>query len=86
MRDWCVHDNRYVLSWISGELAGYRMLNRQIDWLAGLLAARDYPLERLARNLELAAAVMGERLPDHAERVDALCAAAATAVRARASA
>ena len=83
-RDWCRHDNLYVLAWTIGDLAGHRMLARQVDWLAGLLAARDYPLERLARNLELAAEVLGERLPEEREAIGSLLAAAAASVRAAA--
>ena len=31
-----------------------------VRWLAGVLAAREYPSERLARDLEIAAEVVGE--------------------------
>jgi hypothetical protein len=34
----------------------------QVAWLARVLAARDFPLEHLAVNLELAAEVVNERL------------------------
>ncbi|MBD0330138.1 MAG: cobalamin B12-binding domain-containing protein [Thermoleophilia bacterium] len=37
-----------------------------MTWLARVLAARDFPLERLARDLELAADVVAERLPRRA--------------------
>ena len=37
----------------------------RVAWLARILAARDFPLERLARNLEIAADVMREAsVPD----------------------
>jgi hypothetical protein len=80
-RDWCVHDNRYILAWAIGDLAGHAMLARQVDWLASLLGARDYPLDRLARNLEIAAAVLGERLPEQRDAIDAMFATAAESVR-----
>lgn len=83
-RDWCVHDNRYILAWTAGDLAGHPMLAGQVDWLASVLAARDYPLEQLARNLEIAAGVLAERLPGERERIAELLGAAAASVRATA--
>ena len=50
-------------------------------WLAGVLAGRDYPLERLARDLELASDVVAEALPAHAQELGAYFAAGAAAVR-----
>jgi hypothetical protein len=83
--DWCIHDSRYILAWAIGDLGGHSMLARQADWLASVLGARDFPLDRLARNLELASAVLGERLPDERETIDAMFAAAAASVRAAAA-
>ena len=80
-RDWCVHDNQYILAWAIGDLAGHPMLARQVAWLASLLDARGYPLDRLARNLELAAAVLGERLPESSGDIDAMFSAAAASIR-----
>ena len=80
-RDWCVHDNRYILAWAIGDLAGHSMLAGQVEWLASLLAARDYPLDQLARNLELAGEVLGERLPDRRDAIGELLGAAAASVR-----
>ena len=82
-REWGVHDTRYILAWTIGDLAGHSMLERQVDWLAGVLAARDFPLDRLARNLELAADVLGERLPERRAVVTELLGRAAGSVRAR---
>ena len=48
---WCVHDNQYLLLWAIHDAA----LDDQVAWLARVLAARDFPLERLRRDLELAA-------------------------------
>ena len=59
---WELHDTRHVLSWAIGDVEGHVELDRQISWLAGVLGARDFPLEHLARNLELAAGVVAERL------------------------
>ena len=80
-RDWCAHDSQYILAWTIGDLAGHPMLERQVDWLAGLLAARGYPLERLARSLEIASGVLGDHVPDQRERIADLLGGAAESVR-----
>jgi hypothetical protein len=59
---WCVHDNQHILNWTVGARNGYVDLQRELDWLAGVLEAREFPLDRLVRNLELAAEVVTERL------------------------
>ena len=64
---WCIHDNQHILGWAVGARNGYTDLNEQLGWLAGVLAARDFPVERLVRDLEIAADVVRERL-DGAER------------------
>ena len=56
--EWCRHDNRYILSWACLALRGYEDFNARIEWLAGVLKARDFPLDRLARDLEIAADVV----------------------------
>jgi hypothetical protein len=55
---WCIHDNQHIVHWAVVEAIGYGGFERQLAWLAGVLEARDFPLERLARNLEIAAAVV----------------------------
>jgi hypothetical protein len=58
-RDWCLHDNLYILFWAICEAElGYVRLSEQIAWLARVLGARDFPLERLARDLEIAGEVL----------------------------
>ena len=71
---WCVYDNQWILAWAAAAEAGYVDLGKQIEWLAELLAARDYPVERLARDLELA----GEAVP----ALDAVLRSAAETARA----
>lgn len=61
--EWCAYDNQWILSWAAADAAGYERLEQQLDWLAGLLAARGYPVERLARDLELAAEVVAPLRP-----------------------
>jgi hypothetical protein len=57
---WCIHDNQHLLNWAVIESNGLGGFERKLAWLAGVLEARDFPLERLARNLELAAAVLND--------------------------
>jgi hypothetical protein len=57
---WCVHDNQHLLNWAVTEANGYGGFDRQVAWLAGVLDARDFPLDRLARDLEIAAEVVGD--------------------------
>jgi hypothetical protein len=60
---WCVHDNQHLLNWaaVSIDLEDPAYLERQVTWLAEVLEAREFPLERLARDLEIAARVVAER-------------------------
>ena len=55
---WCLHDNQYLLHWALQDVQGTTSLDEQVGWLARVLAARDFPLERLARDLELCADVV----------------------------
>jgi hypothetical protein len=59
---WCVHDNQHILAWAVGARNGYVDLQRELSWLARVLGARDFPIDRLARNLDIAADVARERL------------------------
>jgi len=74
-RAWCVHDNQYLLHWALLDVEGTTSLDRQVAWLARVLAARDFPLDRLARDLELCADVVGalhgQWAPGVAERLRA---------------
>ncbi len=58
--EWCVYDNQWILAWAAADASGFEDLGRQIEWLAGLLDARGYPVQRLARDLEIAADVVPE--------------------------
>ena len=62
---WCVHDNQYLINWAVVEANGYGGFERQLAWLADVLEARDFPIDRLARNLEIAATVVGTDSPRH---------------------
>ena len=80
---WCVHDNQHILNWAVGARNGYVDLERELAWLARVLEARDFPLDRLARNLEIAAAVAEERLAGDARALAGDLASAARFVRSR---
>jgi len=60
-RAWCTHDNQHVLRWAIDAQRGLADLWQEIAWLARVLEARGYPLDRLARSLELGADVLEER-------------------------
>lgn len=58
---WCVHDNQHLLNWAAGEVHGVIDMKPEVAWLARILEARDFPLSRLARNLEIGAEVVVEQ-------------------------
>jgi hypothetical protein len=82
---WCEHDNQHLLNWAVTESNGYGGFERQLTWLAGVLGARSFPLERLARDLDIAAAVLDE-LGTRRPRPSEILANGARFVRSRASA
>jgi hypothetical protein len=58
-RAWCEHDSLYLLAWgLEDARAGTVDCVEQIQWLGRVLANRAFPIERLARHVELTAAVM----------------------------
>ena len=83
-RQWEVHDTQHLLNWAIGDVEGHVELERQVGWLAGVLEARDFPLEHLAGNLELAGDVVAEEL-DGAEALAGRLQDAAAHVRGRES-
>ena len=70
---WCVHDNQWLLGWAAEdrEVGGTHFADNA-SWLARVLDARDYPTERLVRDLELAAEVVGGESEAHRELADKL--------------
>jgi hypothetical protein len=79
---WCTHDCQHVLTWALGAQEGFVDLGAQVAWLARVLESRGFPLDWLARDLELAADVVGSRLPGHGTAVAQLLRTAAADVRA----
>ena len=61
-RDWCIHDNQHILRWALDAQQGLVDLSREISWLARILEARGFPLDRLSRNLVHAADVLVEHV------------------------
>lgn len=59
---WCLHDNQYLLNWAALGIRGLVDFGRELAWLARVLEARHFPLERLARDLEICAEVVDERV------------------------
>lgn len=57
---WCVHDTQHLMNWGAEAVGGYVDMEREIGWLASVLEARGFPIERLARNLDIAADVVLE--------------------------
>jgi hypothetical protein len=55
---WCVHDNQWLLSWAAESMTDYLDMDAEVGWLASVLEARGFPLERLCRDLEIAAEVV----------------------------
>jgi hypothetical protein len=76
-RAWETHDTLHLLNWAIGDVEGSVVLDEQVTWLAGVLAARDFPLDHLADNLEIAAAVVRERVAGGTPVAERLSAAAA---------
>ena len=80
---WCVHDNQYLLAWaIQDARDGTVELDEQAVWLADVLDSRGFPVARLARDLEIAAAVVTEGIVERsfADAVAGRLAAAAATV------
>ena len=71
--DWCVHDTQWLLGWAAEDPeVGGKHFADNVHWLARVLRAREYPVERLVRDLELAAEVVGADSEAHQEIADTL--------------
>jgi hypothetical protein len=73
--DWCRHDNQWLLSWAVGDVLGVTDLDEQAAWLARVLHGRDFPIDRLAHNLRIAAGVAAEHVQTDATQGKAVEAA-----------
>ena len=71
--EWCRHDVQHLLNWAVLSLTYGLDYERELSWLARVLEARDFPLPRLARCLELLASTTRECVgvePEIAARVE----------------
>jgi hypothetical protein len=69
---WCVHDNQHILTWALMDSPA-SVFERELAWLARVLEARDFPLDQLARGVELLSAPLIDAHPDLtavAERIE----------------
>jgi hypothetical protein len=80
-RAWEIHDTCHCLHWALLDAEGLADLEREVAWLTGVLSSRGFPLEHLARNLELAADVLEECLAESAVAIAGHLRAAAADVR-----
>ena len=55
---WCVHDNQHLLNWATESVNGELDIRQEVAWLATVLEARDFPTDRLARDLDIGADVV----------------------------
>jgi hypothetical protein len=75
--EWCRHDVQHLLNWAVLSLTHDLDYERELSWLARVLEARDFPLARLARCLELLASITRDSVrtaPEIADRVESAAA------------
>jgi hypothetical protein len=81
---WCVHDIQHQLNWAAGDVNGFFEMKPQVAWLAKVLEARQFPLDRLAVGLDLGAEVLLEQVGGSAgQRLAAVLSDAGSYVRSR---
>jgi hypothetical protein len=79
---WCVHDNQHLLNWAAEAVNGYVDMLQEVRWLGRVLEARNFPIDRLARNLDIGADVVRREVRSPAgEQTAAALADAAAFVR-----
>jgi len=82
--EWCVYDNQWILSWAVTAAGGWLDFDAQLAWLSGILQSRAYPVERLARDLEIAAELTAQAPSPETKSVCAILLSGANATRAAA--
>jgi hypothetical protein len=68
-REWCIHDNCHLLNWAVLSLSTPLDFDEQVAWLARVLESRDFPLDRLARGLDLLAETVAVTHPRELELI-----------------
>ncbi len=74
---WCRHDTLHLLALIALDIqyAGDgRFLRRDVEWLRGVLATRDFPMHQFERHLDIVAEAFTGARPELAADVDAVIA------------
>jgi len=61
------NDNQHVLNWAVISITGALDFEAQLAWLARILEHRAFPLDRLARSLELLATALRASYPGEEE-------------------
>ena len=67
---WCLHDNQHLLNWAVLSLTYGISFEKELAWLAGILEHRNFPLERLERDLELLSTALTTSYPEEKEVAD----------------
>jgi hypothetical protein len=67
--DWCVHDNQHLLNWAFLSLTVGVDFEAELAWLGSVLEARKFPIDRLARDLEMLAEIVEAAHPQETEVV-----------------
>jgi hypothetical protein len=81
---WCVHDTQHLLNWGVEAVNGHLDINHEVSWLASVLEARGFPIDRLARTLDLGAEVILAQVDEApAARLAPVLTSAASYVRSR---
>jgi hypothetical protein len=79
---WCVHDNQHLLNWAVGAANDGADMKNDVAWLASVLESRGFPVERLARDLDLAGDIAGDLIAgSEGDRVSGVLRDAAEFVR-----
>jgi hypothetical protein len=76
-RDYCAHDNAYLLAWLEHGLdapGGPAAFSSNVEWLRALLEARGFPMDAFRRNLVLVGDVLADERPHDAARIGELVA------------
>jgi hypothetical protein len=60
---WCVHDNQHLLNWAVESVNGGFDIKQEVAWLVNVLVGRNFPIDRLARTLDIGAEVVLSQLP-----------------------
>ena len=79
---WCVHDMQHLLNWAVESINNELDIRQEVAWLATVLESRQFPVDRLARGLDIGAdVVVGQVAGPDARELAAVLSATAGFVR-----